>query len=125
MLLSFQVICDRIDQATVSKEFGIALIGLYGVGGIGKTTVCQTLCNEYFKKMEGRVFHAELGSVDDLELLQGALKRLTDKSHDLISGLNKSQVWYAGICNSDMYTGLIYREMYFCTSILSIREYHM
>jgi hypothetical protein len=42
--------------------------------------------------MQGRVYHAELGSASNLELLQGALKTLTTKSHDVLCGLNVSQV---------------------------------
>jgi replication-associated recombination protein RarA len=76
----------------MSKKYGIPLMGLYGVGGIGKTTLCQILCNEFSTKMQGRVDHVELGSASNLELLQGALKTLTTKSHDVLNGLNLSQV---------------------------------
>ena len=92
MLLLLQVICEKINQATMSKKYGIPMVGLHGVGGIGKTTTCQLLCNEFSTKMQGRVYHAELGSASNLEMLQGALKTLTTKSHDVICGLNLSQV---------------------------------
>lgn len=87
-----QVICDEIDQTKASKKYGLRLVGLYGVAGIGKTTICQTLCNEYFTKMRGRVFHVELENGRYSEVLQGALKSFSDKSHEFISGLNISQV---------------------------------
>ena len=53
----FQLMIDKIDHVLVSKKYGVLLVGLYGVDGIGKATLCETLCNVYFTKMQGRVFH--------------------------------------------------------------------
>lgn len=38
------------------------MVGFYGVGGIGKTTMCKTLCNELLQEFEGEVSHVELSS---------------------------------------------------------------
>ncbi|KAG0615190.1 hypothetical protein M758_5G022300 [Ceratodon purpureus] len=86
-----QVVCEKIDQAKVSNEYGARVVGLYGMGGIGKTTICQALCNVYSKRMQGRVCHVELGIASDLNLLQEALKRLTNKSHKFVSELTKGE----------------------------------
>jgi hypothetical protein len=87
-----KVVHERIEEGQISKRFGIPMVGIYGAGGIGKTTMCHILCNGYLAKMQGRVFHAELGSASDLELLQGALKNLTNKSAEFVHELNESKV---------------------------------
>ena len=86
------MVCEKIEQATISEKYGACVVGLYGVGGIGKTTMCQALCNEFSARMQGRVCHIGLGIASNLELLQELLKRLTDKNYECISKLNESEV---------------------------------
>ena len=92
MWYALQMVLDKISEVQVSERHGIRMVGLYGVSGIGKTTMCQVLCNKYLKEMEGRVFHAELGSASNMELLQGALKSLTEMSESYIDRLNTMKV---------------------------------
>jgi len=71
------------------------VVGIHGVGGIGKTTTCKTLLNELLKEYEGRVCHLEFQSVpsrDSIELLQKVLIDLTRKSTVVIQLLNEGEV---------------------------------
>lgn len=52
--------CSR-DVCKVTPQDNVRAIGLYGTGGAGKTTICKSLCNGYFVKFNGKVWHAELG----------------------------------------------------------------
>lgn len=67
------------------------VVGLYGTGGIGKTTFCKVLCNELDKKFHGKVCHAELGN-PTLELLKVVIKTLTDTAKQQFEHWTEDQV---------------------------------
>lgn len=90
----------KIEQARPNNGYGARLLGVYGVDGIGKTTICQALCNDYLARMHGKVCHLELGSASNLELLHEAFKRLSNKGHEVWSKLNESQVRSLAIENT-------------------------
>lgn len=70
------------------------MIGLYGMGGIGKTTICKAMCNEMSKEFNGKVCHIELkSSSESLQLLREVLKRLTNIRPQMLDGLNIDEVW--------------------------------
>jgi GTPase SAR1 family protein len=54
----------KIDGIQVSRGYGARIVGVYGVGGIGKTTSCKVLCNDYFEEFEGKVCHIDLEEAD-------------------------------------------------------------
>jgi GTPase SAR1 family protein len=65
------------------------VLGLYGMGGIGKSTILKLLCNEYYTKFQSRVCHLEFNKeATENELLQEALEKLTDTRPELLEGLN-------------------------------------
>jgi len=71
------------------------VVGIFGVGGVGKTTTCKTMCNELSSKYEGRVCHIEFPSVplgDFKELFKKVLRDLTRKSIEVIQQLNEGEV---------------------------------
>jgi GTPase SAR1 family protein len=76
----------------VSKNYGARILGVYGVGGIGKTTACKVLCNDYFEEFEGKVCHIELGNGSKLLILQEVLKRLTETDERLVKNFSEDEV---------------------------------
>jgi GTPase SAR1 family protein len=76
----------------VSKNYGARILGVYGVGGIGKTTACKVLCNDYFEEFEGKVCHVEFGVGNKFSILQEILKRLTETNQELMKNFSEDEV---------------------------------
>jgi uridine kinase len=86
-----------MDGVGDSLRYQVKVVGIYGVGGIGKTTTCKTLCNELSNKYEGKVCHIEFqseASKDSKELLQKVLVELSRKSREAIQPLNEGEVGF-------------------------------
>jgi len=86
-----------MDGVGHSEKYKVKIVGIYGVGGIGKTTTCKTLCNELSSKYEGRVCHIEFqseASKNSKELLQKVLIELSRKRTEVIQPLNEGQVGF-------------------------------
>jgi Ni2+-binding GTPase involved in maturation of urease and hydrogenase len=86
------VIRAMIDRTKLSRSYGVRLVGLYGVIGIGKTTACKALCNDLFTEFQGRVCHVELENGSEIELLKEVLKRLTNTRPKVVDGFNLNEV---------------------------------
>jgi uridine kinase len=76
----------------VSSSSRACVVGMYGVGGIGKTTICKALCNELSSRFHDNVCHVEFGQGSELKLLQKALKRLTTLNHEMLDKLDLEEV---------------------------------
>jgi len=76
----------------LSKSYGVKILGLYGFGGIGKTTACMVLCNDYSTEFEGRVCHIEFGVGSKLLRLQEMLRILTETDEEFIKSLSEDKV---------------------------------
>ena len=70
------------------KKTGTLRLGLYGMGGIGKTTLCKDLCHHFQKDFSGRVCHVDFGEPSDAVLRQkqvlGELCSIRDEELDRI-----------------------------------------
>jgi tetraacyldisaccharide-1-P 4'-kinase len=87
-----QAVREKIQETIMSSKHKVCIIGYYGIGGIGKTTMCKTLCNE-LSEFEGKVCHIELAANRSLvELLKEVLKNLTSTSEELLQQLNEGEV---------------------------------
>lgn len=63
----------------------VRAIGIYGTGGMGKTTLCKSLCNDYFVKFNGKVWHTELGKKSAEEVHKDVLRHLVGTSETLLN----------------------------------------
>ena len=72
------------------------MVGIFGVGGSGKTTICKTLCNELSNEYEGRVCHVELEmqttASSSVESFRKVVMLLTNKDAEFLRELNDGQV---------------------------------
>ena len=70
----------------------VCVVGLYGMGGIGKSSICKALCNDFFTEFCGRVCYAELERRSEEELLRDVLKNLTKASWEGLDRFKLDQV---------------------------------
>jgi GTPase SAR1 family protein len=66
----------KLDEAGVPHCNGARVVGLYGTGGVGKTTIAQVLCNQKFGEFAGRVCYMELGYLSPMELEEELLRKV-------------------------------------------------
>jgi hypothetical protein len=92
------------------------MIGLYGMEGICKTTICMVVCDELSEDFLGRVCYVELETTSEVEVLRHVLKRLTNINDTFLSESNINQV-----C-PDMETSIYWHMLLFYTSMDYIKE---
>lgn len=84
-----------------------AVVGVYGMGGLGKTLLCKALCNAFHSEFAGRVLHVELKrsckeselrrkeetNQNTIEVQKLILEAVTDASPELLRNIrNVEQV---------------------------------
>ncbi|KAI5078742.1 hypothetical protein GOP47_0006413 [Adiantum capillus-veneris] len=87
-----KVVAGQFEELRLRQCEEACLIGLHGIGGLGKTTVCKIMTNFYSAEYPGRCHHLEFPTDgnDMPQIVQGckkALKELTHLSDELL--LNK------------------------------------
>lgn len=73
------------------NENGIQCLGLYGMGGSGKTTMCEALCSYFGPSFNFKVYHLKIGTNDMAESKENLLQRHKELLRKLI-GLSQEQV---------------------------------
>ena len=82
-----------IEETSPSQRYGAKMVGLYGIGGIGKTTACKSLCKDLSMKFDGRVCHVEFGNdTTEKDRVQEVLKQLCDTSNEVLKNLSVDKV---------------------------------
>jgi hypothetical protein len=69
------------------------VIGLYGLGGMGKTQICKIMCNELDGEFDGRVCHVELGNQSKHDLVKKVLTTLTNTSSEVVQEVGEDKVF--------------------------------
>ncbi|KAG0627870.1 hypothetical protein M758_2G234400 [Ceratodon purpureus] len=88
-----KVIQKKIQEVLLKDNIhGNCVMGLYGMGGIGKTSICKSLCNKYYTKFHGKVCHAELERGSKEGLFREVLKSLTNTSRERLNEFNADQL---------------------------------
>ncbi|KAG0556582.1 hypothetical protein KC19_11G064700 [Ceratodon purpureus] len=87
-----KVIVDKLHEVEASIEYGVRVVGVYGVGGLGKTSVCKALYNSQYAEYDGRVCLVELGGLSLEELQKQVLRELTQLNPELEKELRGDKV---------------------------------
>ena len=68
------------------------MIGLYGMGGMGKTEICKMMCYEMDGEFDGKVCHVELIKQSKHKLLKKVLTTLTNSSEEVVKEMEEDKV---------------------------------
>lgn len=85
-----QVLVKEFKKQTLHhvKDGQPSILGLHGMGGVGKTRLCMALCNHFHTEYIGKICYVEVQSDGYvLELQKMILKRLTFASEDLLDSI--------------------------------------
>ncbi|KAG0606693.1 hypothetical protein M758_9G160600 [Ceratodon purpureus] len=90
-----EVYSEQISTIQPSGRHKLRVIGYYGVGGLGKTTMCKVLCNSLALQFEDKVCHVEMtpNPSSSLKLLHlhEVLKKLTLTSDKVLKDLKEGE----------------------------------
>ena len=69
------------------------MIGLHGMGGMGKTQICKMMCNEMDGDFDGKVCHVELGKQSKHKLVKKVVTTLTNTREEIVQGVEEDKVF--------------------------------
>jgi len=75
-----------------NRDRGVRVVGLYGMRGSGKSTLCQALCNKLCTEYRDKVCHVEFGNGSEGKLLLNVLTSLSDMKPDILETLTEEKV---------------------------------
>eukprot|EP01018_Ginkgo_biloba_P038927 Gb_26205 [translate_table: standard] len=86
-----QEVANLFEKAPLRN--GANVVGLYGMGGTGKSTLCMSLCNLFSRKFEGKVCHAQLESGKIVETQKDVLRIFTGASEVLLNSVTGKKLF--------------------------------
>ena len=79
-----------ISQMFQKNDEGILCLGMYGIGGSGKTTMCKALCSYFGRLYNHRVYYLQIGENDSAK----SQENLSDRCKKLLKlmGLSVQEI---------------------------------
>jgi ABC-type glutathione transport system ATPase component len=74
------------------------VVGIHGMGGVGKTTISKALCNQMVGDFVGKACHIEFGGSSLLNLRKKVLQDLTEAdARILVNEIEEEKVRFSDI----------------------------
>ncbi|KAG0562531.1 hypothetical protein KC19_9G153800 [Ceratodon purpureus] len=89
------IIQNKIHALRKDNIHGVCVIALYGMGGIGKTSICKVLCNMFSTIFHGKVCYAKLERDNKENLLRKVLKSLSNTRYERLNDFNVDELLHA------------------------------
>ncbi|KAG0576751.1 hypothetical protein KC19_5G105100 [Ceratodon purpureus] len=88
-MVGYNRLCEHLSSLFVEDtKSGVLLLGLYGMAGLGKTTMSKALNDYFHRELMGRVCHLELGDSSKALMRQKeVLEKLWGLKNDVLDGV--------------------------------------
>ncbi|KAG0599545.1 hypothetical protein M758_12G160500 [Ceratodon purpureus] len=80
------------DGSNASEATSVCFVGLYGMGGSGKTTMSKVLCNNMIQEFLGKVCRIEFGAHGFLDLCKQVIRCTTNYEEMFLSKVNDAEL---------------------------------